>query len=298
MRRPVTAPPSLSFHRFAYTTERGGWEFLLAPPPPDLVGIVEAFWISRGQLTFLHEKILPQNNIELMFNLERPFGVPNRPPRDRSFKRAWVAGMQQEWLMVTPQYDVTEPSYLVSARMPPLGAYRVLGIPLGRIARDVFELDEVLGSEANAVHEQLGNATDAGQQFAILCDFVRRRVARAQVQLRADARLAIDALSRSHGADRIERICASLRVSRKHLRTLFDGHVGLSPKAYGRVFRFRRAIDLVQGARRPPDWAQLAMSCGYYDQSHFNREFREFSGMSPVEFASAGSVDGLTVVVG
>ena len=298
MSRPSTAPPPLPFHRFAYTTDRGGWEFLDAPPPADLRGVVESFWVSRGQVTFLHEKILPQNNVELMFNLEQPFGVPNRPPRSRSFKRAWVAGMQQEWLMVTPQYDVTQPSYLLSMRMPPLGAYRVLGMPLGEVARDVIELNDVLGDEVNAVHEQLGNNGDAGQQFAILCEFARRRVARSRVSVRPDAQLAIDALSRSHGTDRIERICDSLHVSRKHLRTLFGQHVGLSPKAYGRVFRFRRVIDLVQGARSAPDWVQLAMSCGYYDQSHFNREFREFAGMSPVEFAAAGSVDGLTVVVG
>src|SRR5262245_54485288 len=126
MRRPATAPESLPYHRFAHRSELGGWEFLIAPPPPDLAGIVESFWISRGRVTFLHEKILPQNNVELMFNLEQPFGIPNRPPLDRSFRRAWVSGMQQEWLMVTPQYDATEPSYLLSARMPPLGAYRVL----------------------------------------------------------------------------------------------------------------------------------------------------------------------------
>ena len=70
----------LPFHRFAYSSDLGEWEFLLAPPPADLVGIVEAFWISRGRIAMLYEKILPQNNIELMFNLCRPFGVPNRPP--------------------------------------------------------------------------------------------------------------------------------------------------------------------------------------------------------------------------
>jgi AraC-like DNA-binding protein len=299
MTRALTAPLApLPFHRFAYDTERGGWEFLIAPPPVDLAGIVESFWISRGKVTFLHEKILPQNNVELMFNLERPFGVANRRPVDRSFKRAWISGMQQEWLMVMPHYEATQPSYLLSARMPPLGAYRVLGMPLAEVAHNVLELDDVLGGQVNAVHERLGNSRDPGEQFAVLCEFVRHRIAHSRVIPRADAQLAIDALSRSHGTHRIEALCRSLRVSRKHLGTLFGDHVGLTPKAYGRVFRFRRVIDLVQSARRPPDWAQLAMSCGYYDQAHFNREFREFSGMSPVEFARAGSVDGLTVVVG
>lgn len=291
-------PEPLAYRRFGFTSALGGWEFLIAPPPPDLAGIVDCFWISRGQVTFLHEKVLPQNNVELMFNLRQPFGVPNRPPAGRAFRRAWVAGMQQQWLMVTPQYDAREPSYLLSARMPPFGAYRVLGVPLGIISRDVFELDDVLGDQVNAVQEQLGNTPDAGEQLGIVCEFVRGRLARSRVQIRTDACIAATALARSHGTDRIESICRSIGVSRKHLRNLFDAHIGLSPKVYGRMFRFRRVVDVVQRTRRPPDWAQLAISCGYYDQSHFNHEFREFAGMSPGEFAGAGCVDGLTVVVG
>ncbi len=287
----------LPFRRFAYSTDLGEWELLLAPPPPDLAGIVEAFWISRGRIAMLYEKILPQNNIELMFNLCRPFGVPNRPPAGRTFRRAWIAGMQQEWLLVTPQYAPTEPSYLLSVRMPPLGAYRVLDLPLGEIAHDVVELDDALGAAVNRVHERLGNTTDAGLQFAILCEFVRRRLARSGARLHADARIAIGALAESHGAARIEDLCRSLGVSRKHLGSLFQAHVGLTPKAYARVFRFRRAVDLVQQGRRL-DWARVAVACGYYDQAHFNREFREFAGMSPGEFANANCTDGLSVVVG
>ena len=291
-----TRRPTLPFHSLPFSNPRGSWEFLLAPPPPDLAGIVESFWISRGAVTFLHEKILPQNNIELMFNLARPFGVPNRPPAQRVFRRAWISGMQQEWLLVTPLYDTREASYLLSVRMRPAGAHRVLGMPMHEVALNVLELDEVLGQQVNAVHERLGNCAGPGEQFGVLCDFVRRRLAASRVQLRADALLAIEALARSHGADRIEQICRDLSVSRKHLRTLLQAHVGLSPKAYARMFRFRRVVDLVQSRPRGLDWAQLAMSAGYFDQSHFNREFRAFAGMTPVEYANAGSVDGLTVL--
>jgi len=292
----AAALPALPFHCQQFRTPLGEWEFLIAPPPPDLAGIVECFWISRGRVTFLYEKILPQNNVELMFNLRKPFGVPNRPPADRQFKRAWVAGMQREWLTVTPQYDPSEPSYLLSIRMPPLGAYRLLGMPLGSVAQNVFELDEVLGDAIAAVHQRLGDCEDAAEQFAVLCDFARSRLARSRVKLRADAQIAVDLLTRTQGTERIEAICRSMSVSRKHLTELFDAHIGLTPKTYARMFRFRRVVDLVQRGQGL-DWTRIAMSCGYYDQAHFNHEFREFSGMSPGEYAAAGSVDGLTVVV-
>jgi AraC-like DNA-binding protein len=290
-------PLRLPFHLFPYHSPRGAWEFLVAPPPPDLVGIVEAFWISRGTVTFLHEKILPQNNIELMFNLARPFGVPNRAPAQRTFRRAWISGMQQEWLMVTPQYETRLPSYLLSVRMPPFGAYRVLDMPMQEVALNVVELDDALGDAVNSVHEQLGNCSEPGRQFGILCEFVRRRINGSRVRLRADALLAIGSLARSHGSHRIEQLCRDLGVSRKHLGKLLHAHVGLSPKAYARMFRFRRVVDLVSNGVRNLDWAQLAMSCGYFDQAHFNREFRAFAGMTPGEYAASGSVDGLSVLV-
>ena len=288
--------PAMPFHRQHCQSELGEWEFLIAAPPPDLAGIVECFWMSRGQVTCLHEKVLPQNNIELMFNLRKPFGVPNRRPVERTFRRAWVAGMQREWLVVTPMYDPREASYLISVRMPPLGAYRLLGMPLGEVAQNVFELDEVLGPAIDAVHQRLGECNNAGEQFAVLCDFARRRLASSRVKLRPDARIAVDILTSTDGAERIEDICRSISISRKHLRDLFDAHVGLSPKTYARMFRFRRVVDMVQSGRRI-DWTRIAMSCGYYDQAHFNHEFREFSGMSPGEYADSGSVDGLTVLI-
>ena len=106
----------------------------------------------------------------------------------------------------------------------------------------------------------------------------------------------VASLADSAGQDRIEAICRSLCVSRKHLNALFLAHIGLTPKTYARMFRFRRIIDLLQTGARP-DWTRLALSAGYYDQSHFNREFREFAGMTPSEYARAGSTDGLTLVV-
>src|SRR4030095_8285294 len=99
--------------------------------------------------------------------------------------------------------DPSEPSYLLSVRMPPLGAYRLLGMPLGSVAQNVFELDEVLADAIAAVQQRLGDCEDAGKQFAVLCDFARSRLAHSRVKLRADAQIAVDMLTRTQGTERI-----------------------------------------------------------------------------------------------
>ncbi len=76
-------------------------------------------------------------------------------------------------------------------------------------------------------------------------------------------------------------LTATLGCSGKHLAGRFREYVGLSAKAVARVTRFRRAAQLL-GAGTPLD--ELAFECGYYDQSHLDRDFRDFAGATPTEY--------------
>ncbi|MYM91484.1 helix-turn-helix domain-containing protein, partial [Rugamonas sp. FT82W] len=101
-------------------------------------------------------------------------------------------------------------------------------------------------------------------------------------------RHALAALDASGGTLRIEDLAAQLGVSRQHLAALFRTRVGLSPKLYARICRFRRAAAALKAgaARVPgaPNWAQLALDCGYFDQSHLIHDFQEFAGSAPERF--------------
>ncbi len=68
--------------------------------------------------------------------------------------------------------------------------------------------------------------------------------------------------------------------SRRHLSERFRVELGLAPKVAGRVVRFERARRLLERADRP-GLADLASACGFYDQAHLNREWRELAGCSP-----------------
>jgi AraC-like DNA-binding protein len=98
------------------------------------------------------------------------------------------------------------------------------------------------------------------------------------------------ALRRLTAAPALARIDAVRResgYSPKHFISIFRSAVGLTPKVYCRVKRFERVIrGLTYGA--PVDWASVALDGGFYDQSHLNREFRQFAGVTPAAYRPVG----------
>ena len=83
------------------------------------------------------------------------------------------------------------------------------------------------------------------------------------------------------GARRIEDVANEIGISRQHLARQFMHHVGVPPKTFARVIRFRR---LLEALGPDVDWAEIALEHGYYDQSHLIAEFRELAGATPTSF--------------
>src|SRR5690606_5156446 len=82
----------------------------------------------------------------------------------------------------------------------------------------------------------------------------------------------------------------SLGLSRRRFADRFERRVGLTPKRFARLERFRHALRLASAAN--VRWSDVAQACGYFDQAHLAHEFRRFSGVSPSEYpARRGSWD-------
>jgi AraC-like DNA-binding protein len=86
-----------------------------------------------------------------------------------------------------------------------------------------------------------------------------------------------------------------LEWSRKHLVSRFNADIGLAPKMIARLLRFRRVVD--RPARELSScWSEIALDTGYFDQAHLIRDFRQFAGMTPVEFRRSRLADGTGVI--
>ena len=161
-----------------------------------------------------------------------------------------------------------------------------IGLPLGRPLLDV-QLTAA-GSRLAELNQLL--AVDWPARFDIMDGFLLTRLAQRR-PMAPDVAWALKSLQASHGARSIGALSRDLSCSRKTLIQRFHAQVGLSPKAVAGILRFEFAVERIRSADEE-SWADLAIACGYYDQAHFNRDFRRFSGRTPRAFQAALLPDG------
>lgn len=85
----------------------------------------------------------------------------------------------------------------------------------------------------------------------------------------------------------VERLAAKLQISYKSLYRMFTDEIGMSPKMYLKILRFNRACYLLDRASKT-DKSEIVYECGYYDHSHFLREFKSIMKESPKHYLNSG----------
>ncbi len=91
---------------------------------------------------------------------------------------------------------------------------------------------------------------------------------------------ASDLIDGSMGTVTVDELRRALYVSERTLERRFRSEVGVSPKQAARIARFQAATRKLLASPRV-SLGRVAHECGYYDQAHFNREFRTLAGISP-----------------
>jgi AraC-like DNA-binding protein len=210
---------------------------------------------------------------------------------------------------------------VVLAAFRETGAARFFAEPLHELFGKTLALDQVVPRAALArVRQRVMEASDNAQRIALLEQFLIARLLPDDPDSIVEA--AVRAIRRARGSLRIAALARELGISQDPLEKRFRRAVGTSPKQLATLVRLQRVIDEVKrpgmGAvtaapagwrssdgrsidegerRRPPvgrgtspvAWSRLAIEAGYFDQSHFNREFRAVTGAAPQQFFKTGA---------
>jgi AraC-like DNA-binding protein len=203
-------------------------------------------------------------------------------PAQRDAFRSFLAGLHD--VHVFTEYQGAQMGFQVNFTL--LGAYRFLNITMSDIANRCLDLVDLLGdSVARELADSLQDADDWSARFDLMDAFLLKRL-RDGRPMSPDIAWALKSLQQSHGARSIGALSRALSCCRKTLIRRFHAQIGLGPKAVAGILRFAHAVERIRAADEE-SWADLAVSCGYYDQAHFNRDFRRFSGRTPREFQAA-----------
>ncbi|MGH7506604.1 MAG: helix-turn-helix domain-containing protein [Longimicrobiales bacterium] len=251
--------------------------------PRDLAGLVESIWFFAGAATLRRERHFPTGTLDLIVHLGCPadrFRIVEGEPPGRCTATS-VGG-----LLVRPMVIEAPPGpcRVLGVRLTPAGAFALLGLPLNELTDRTVDLCDVVGVEADELAERCDEAPSDEARVRVAGEWIRDRLARGR-HIDACIARAVTEIERSAGGIAISTLRERLGVSKTRLTSGFEEQVGVTPKRFARIVRFRCATAALRTG--PDPLARLALRSGYYDQSHMNAEFRELSGLSPLDFLAA-----------
>jgi AraC-like DNA-binding protein len=266
----------------------GSWSFAMATPTGPMAAYVESFWGVEAHGAYTRETIFPRAATEIFFNL----GPPARLLREagaETFSASWISGLHERPFEI----ESDRQARLVAIRLRPEGVRPFLGLPPSEVAGDVVPLPDLLGPSLEEARGRLLELRGLEERLAWLALFARRRFERG-APVSEPIRGALASLRR-HTGIRVGELVRETGWSHRHFIARFRGEIGLAPKSFARIVRFERAVRRIDAVRRH-GWAALALDCGYADQAHLNREFRELSGSTPTDLLRRLSPDGTGLV--
>jgi AraC-like DNA-binding protein len=211
------------------------------------------------------QRVVPDGHPELILNSGRPFhalqsGVWRRQPR------AFLAGQIDGPLLLRPGGTAR----ILGIRFQPHGAAALFGPCMHELRARFTTIDDLSPALAHDLDDALGRGDAiAGVQQALL-----RHSRTPDPAIEEALRRMIQA-----PAVVVAGIARELGMSVRQFERRFGATVGLSPRLFGRMRRFQRVFRVME--QRPHRWATAAVDCGYYDQAHLIRDFKQFSGETP-----------------
>jgi len=257
---------------------------VIKKPPPLL-----SKWISQIVYYADHyhansiERILPDGNIQLEFNLDGKSYQPKSKSRlnDRnSSNKAMIKGAQEQYTV----YHLPRHVCKLLVQFAPGGFYSSTNIPATEIKNSFVDASLLLGNSVLDLREQLLHCRhDIKKMICLVEDYFLHKFSKE-----ADV-CELTAYLTKHIELPLPSLVQTTGYTHKHVIHLFKKNTGISPKYFQRINRFNKTVHDILSLNGEVNWSDITFKQDFYDQSHFIKEFRHFSGLNPESYLQTGS---------
>ena len=256
-------------------------EYVSHVPAPPLNRFIDDIYCLTGVPSQRRMNVPPMPSAHLFVNLGGPVRLwdsdPSVPPA--VCPDGWFMGV---W---TRRYFFEYPTrvHVVGVHFKPWGISPFVDMPATELRDRWVAVDAVWPRSMDRIRNKVGDIASAAETLRVLEEELQSRLAKAPLRGLDLVRHSGRRLETSHGAVPVGALTDAAGVSGNHLATQFKSHVGVTPKRIARIYRFARLIVSID-ALRPVGWSEFAQTAGYFDQAHFSREFKDFTGHTPREY--------------
>ena len=247
-------------------------------PPSNLGGLVRQSFLAQGRITYRTDKILPNGLISLLFTLGNPHrvGKDASEDRNREFGHSWLSGLQTTPLYHTP----VDGTHVLGVLFEPPGFNELFDVDMVDLQDKTVDSRDVLPENfirfVSSLYERADDFTAHEALFEWLAAQERRGTAQWVFDFHGE-------VAARRGNVILDHWYEASGHSSRHAINLFRRATGVTPKVLCRIHRLLALLEAIEPAE-DVQWTALAHEYGFFDQSHFNHEFRKLSGLHPGEY--------------
>jgi AraC-like DNA-binding protein len=276
-------------HVSRHESEELSWEMVTRDAAAPLRGYVRDYtgYVERSAEPLCRREV-PSGDVTLIISPNTELRLPDvcDPARAPARYASFVAALHDRHSLV--EHDGFQ--HGIEVRLTPLGAHALFGLAMHELTNRVVELDDLLGRGADDLVGRLWDVPGWEPRFALLDRLIGTRVGAARPPSSGVA-WAWQRLRETRGRAAVGTLAGELGWSHRRLIARFREQVGMPPKTIGRLLRFENVSKALMTTPEPR-LAEVALDCGYYDQAHLNRDFRQFAGTTPSEYLAARLPEG------
>jgi AraC-like DNA-binding protein len=251
------------------------------PPHSDLASLVKCYWTLEvpADTSAQRQLILPDGCIEMIFILGDDIKRYTTEDEFIIQPREMVLGQITQPFFIEPTGYVNS----FAIRFYPYGIANFVPTPIKLLANKETPIGLLFGdAPSKALGQRMQRASDTRERIEIAEDFLLNKLTE-KATIDNIVKTTIDAMILSNGSTSINTILKDHLSKRRQLERKFTKQVGISPKQLGKVIRLQTVLKMLL-SQPSESLTKIAYESEYYDQAHFIRDFKEFTGTNPRDF--------------
>ncbi len=244
-------------------------------PSDSLKKLVKEYWVYENEDPAIHrQKIIPDGYSEIIIHYGDPYRI--------NLSGEWKPQSSMLFSSQISKYfflENTGVSGMLGIKFHPAAFYQLFQMDVSEYTDRVIDLKKII-SRTEGLDEIMDTGISINQRVKLAEEWLKGKLSNLQPQEKVEQ--VISKVFETHGMIDIGQMAEEVDLSSRQLERLFKKVIGLSPKFYSRIIRFSYIFEVIK--EQKDSWIRTALQSGFFDQSHFIKNFKEFTGEEPSSY--------------